>query len=540
VTEGSGLDFRYRNGGEAGLRAILESLGGGVALLDYDGDGRLDVFVTGGGRFVRTDAGVGVQGWPNGLFHNEGNWKFRDVTTETGLDEPCGYTHGCAVGDYDNDGDPDLLVTSYEGAVLFRNEQGRRFVDVTAEVGLHAPGWSSSAAWADFDNDGWLDLYVARYVAWSPTNNPPCRYRDTGPEVVDICSPSAFSGLDDSIYHNRCSRGFVDVSRSVGLLPGGKGLGVLACDLDGDRDIDIYVANDTSGNTLYENRGDGTFTAVGDSSGATLSHEGIPTGSMGVDAADIDDDGDLDIWVTNYEGETNELYRNEGRMTFTPRGIALGLGSLSRSMVGWGTGFIDFDHDGRLDCFVANGHLLYRHAHSPAAQRPFLFRQRPDGRFEEVGKTAGSYFARDHLARGCAFGDLDGDGDLDVVVVHQNEPVALLRNDSPEHPALRLRLEGRTSNRSAIGATVIVTIGARKLTRAVIGGGSYLSQSDRRLVIGLGAGNRPDFVEVRWPSGQTDRHTGLSLDQPWLLHEGEPPVRDRPAGDRRPSPAARG
>ena len=318
VTESSGLDFRHRNGEEAGLRYILETLGGGVALLDYDSDGRLDVFVTGGGRFFKSSSGVGVQGWPNGLFRNEGGWRFRDVTIEAGLGDPCGYTHGVAVGDYDNDGDPDLLVTAYEGAVLFRNESGRRFVDVTAEVGLHAPGWSTSAAWADYDNDGWLDLYVGRYVEWSPATNPPCRYRETGPEVVDVCSPTVFPGLSESIYRNRGGETFVDVSRSVGLRPESKALGVVACDIDGDGDVDIYAANDTYGNCLYENRGDGTFAVVPDSSGATLSADGLPLGSMGVDAADIDADGDLDLWVTNYEGETNELFRNDRGTVYTP------------------------------------------------------------------------------------------------------------------------------------------------------------------------------------------------------------------------------
>ena len=296
------------------------------------------------------------------------------------------------MGDYDNDGDPDLLVTSYQGTTLYRNEAGHRFVDVTREAGLIEPGWATSAAWADLDRDGRLDLYVTRYVDWSPRNNPPCRYRYSG--EVDICAPSVFAGLTDALYHNEGGGRFREVGRSAGLQQGGKGLGVVACDLDGDRDVDLYVANDTTPNFLYRNRGDGTFDEVGFSAGVAMSAEGIAMGSMGVDAADADGDGDLDLWVSVYEGETNELYRNDGGMGFTPMAMALGLGAVSRPMVGWGTGLFDLDNDGKLDVFVANGHLMHHLPRTPLAQRPLLFHQAADGRFEDVGLAVRRLFHR--------------------------------------------------------------------------------------------------------------------------------------------------
>lgn len=529
LTGESKIDFAYHNGEEAGLRTILESLGGGVAIFDFDNDGWPDLFFTGGGGFQKSSSGFTLYGRPNRLYRNLGNWRFRDVTAEVGLDGTTYYGHGATVGDFDNDDDPDLLVTSYQGTALYRNENGRRFVDVTRDAGLSQPGWSTSAAWADLDRDGRLDLYVTRYVNWSPQNNPSCRYRYSG--EIDICAPSAFTGLTDALYHNEGQGKFREVGRSVGLLEGGKGLGVVAADLDGDRDIDLYIANDTSGNFLYRNRGNGTFDEVGFSSGVAMSAEGIAMGSMGVDAADADGDGDLDLWVSNYEGEPNELYRNDGTMSFTPVAMAVGLGAVSRPMVGWGTGLFDLDNDGKLDVVVANGHLMHHLPRTPLAQRPLLFHQMADGRFEDVGPGSGDYFAGLKMGRGCAAGDLDNDGDLDLVIVHQNQPAVLLRNDSvSSRTALRLRLEGGASNRSAIGVVVVVKAAGRTLTRSVNGGGSYLSQNESRLLFGLDSRTVADQVEVAWPSGATDRCENLSTANPWLFREGQAPMVDPRAG----------
>jgi enediyne biosynthesis protein E4 len=525
MSAGSGVEFSYRNGEESKLRVILESLGGGAGLFDYDGDGRLDLFVVGGGRFISSGQGHEIEGLADRLYRNEGGWHFRDVTAEVGLSPTGRYGHGCAAADYDNDGDTDLLVTGYGGITLYSNEGGRRLRDITAGSGMDQPGgWCTGAAWADFDNDGRLDLYVVRYVDWSWANNPPCRYPIS--DQVDLCSPMLFRGQTDLLYHNEGDGRFTEVASRAGLIEEGKGLGVVACDLDGDRDIDLYIANDTSGNHLYRNRGDGSFEEVGKTSGAAFSSEGIANGSMGVDAADSDGDGDLDLWVSNYEGETNELYRNDGAMSFIPVGMATGLGAPSRPMVGWGTGLVDFDNDGRLDVLVANGHLMHHLPGSGPDQRPLLFRQ-SGGRFHDVGLGAGPYFSSLRSGRGCAFGDLDDDGDSDVVIVHQNQSVVLLRNDSARAGSgLRLRLEGRVSNRSAIGATVVVSVGKEILTRTVRGGGSYLSQSDLGLIIGLGEAREADHVEIRWPSGQTDRHGRLTADKAWRLRETDPPRGD--------------
>jgi enediyne biosynthesis protein E4 len=525
ATAASGVDFSYQNGEEAGLRTILESLGGGVAIFDYDSDGWPDLFFTGGGGFEKLASGFRVVGRPHRLYRNLGHWRFRDVTVEMGLNRSIGYSHGASVGDYDNDGDPDLLVTAYEGSTLYRNEAGHRFVDVTREAGLTVSGWSTSAAWADVDRDGRLDLYVTRYVDWSPQNHPPCTYRYSG--EIDICAPSVFKGLTDLLYHNEGGGRFREVGRSAGLQAEGKGLGVVACDLDGDRDIDFYVVNDTTPNWLYRNRGNGTFDEVGFAAGVALSAEGIATGSMGADASDADGDGDFDLWVSNYEGETNELFRNDGGMIFTPIAMSVGLGAVSRPMVGWGTGLFDLDNDSRLDVVVANGHLMHHLPRNPLAQRPLLFHQNVDGRFDDVGPASGHYFAGLHPARGCAAGDLDNDGDLDLVIVHQNEPVVLLRNDSETtRKSLRLRLEGVASNGTAIGAVVAVKAAGRIVSRPVIGGGSYLSQNDERICIGLRTQTEAEHVEVFWPSGRTDRHDRLDAAHPWLLREGQAPVVD--------------
>jgi hypothetical protein len=448
------------------------------------------------------------------------------VTSAVGLGSSDRYAHGFAVGDYDGDGDPDLLSTSYQGPTLFRNDGGCAFVDITAEAGLDRPGgWSTSAAWADFNGDGRLDLYITRYVNWSFANNPPCRYRYSG--QVDICAPSVFRGLSDLLYYNEGGGRFREVGLEAGLVEDGKGLGVIAADLDGDRDVDIYVANDTSGNFLYRNLGHGRFEEIGATSGAGLSAEGIATGSMGVAAGDVDGDGDVDLFVTNYEGEINELYRNDGALVFTPVSMSLGLGALSRPMVGWGTGLIDFDNDGRLDVMVANGHLMHHLPGVSRSQPPLLFRQRDDGRFDEVARASGPYFCAPRPARGCAFGDLDNDGDVDIVVAHQNAGVVLLRNDSaPKRPALRLRLAGTKSHRDAVGTRIVVHTDGVRLTRVLAGGGSYLSQSDSRFTIGLGGASHTRRVEVHWPSGQNHVHHGLSAGRPWLLREGDAPKVD--------------
>jgi hypothetical protein len=569
VTPGSGLAFTYRNGAEAGHATIFESVGGGVALLDYDGDGLLDVFLTGGGSFAGPDKKQ-ITGRPCKLYRNLGGFHFQDVTAEVGLDclaggKPWFYTHGCAVADYDNDGWPDLLVTGWGRIALFHNvpvdpkdpAKGRKFVDVSAEAGLgRGITWATSAGWADLDGDGYPDLYVCQYVNWSWDNHPRCTAAQD-PARRDVCPPEGFDALPHKLYHNNGNGTFTEVSAAAGLrVPRpdsgrrrgdrvknyGKGLGVLLADLDGDGRPDIYVANDTSGNFFYRNRGGGRLEEVAAESGVAYDDAGTATGSMGVDAADYDGSGRLSLFVTNYQNQLHALYRNRGRGQFVFASHAAGLSGLSRHYVGFGTGFLDFDLDGHEDLFLSNGHVLY--SPPPPAelkQRPLLLRneRRPgdrphEVRFADVSARAGPYFQTGHVGRGAALGDLDNDGRTDLVLSPTNEPAVVLRNrHATGHHWLGVRLIGRRY-RDAVGARLELAVGGQKLVRAVKGGGSYLSSGDRRVVFGLGTNNRVGRLSVRWPSGKTQTWEGLGVDRYWDLREGEEkarPARGRGRGE---------
>jgi hypothetical protein len=580
VTDGSGISFVYHNGEEAGLAAILESLGGGVALLDYDGDGLLDIFLPGGGYFdgpVKQE----IRGHPCKLYKNLGHFRFQDVTAEVGLDHlangaPWFYTHGCTVADYDNDGWPDLLVTGYGRLALFHNvpdgKGGRRFEEVTHKAGLNDQLWSTSAAWADLDGDGFPDLYVCHYVNWSFVNNPPCKdYRDqTQP---DVCPPKVFQALPHALYRNNRDGTFTEVSAEAGLrVPRveaayarlahlgatsreqlrradqrkdyGKGLGVLIADLDGDGRPDIYVANDTSGNFLYLNRSGSRNAALrkelsrfsticleeaAAERGVAYDDTGTATGSMGIDAADYNDTGNLSLFVTNYQNEAHSLYRNRGQGQFVFASRSAGIAAIGLDYVGFGTGFLDFDLDGYEDIFISNGHVVH-HPPLPAEvkQLPVLLRNcRRSGdkphevTFENVSARAGPYFHIPHLGRGVALGDLDNDGHIDIVLNPMNGPAVVLRNryDSGHH-WLGIQLVGRPY-RDAVGARLELQVNGQTLLRTVKGGGSYLSSGDRRVLFGLGSHKRVDRLTVRWPSGREESWEGLAVDRYWKLREGE-------------------
>lgn len=548
VTAASGIDHTYRNGQEADHFAILESLGGGVALIDYDGDGLLDVFLTGGGYFGGTD-GKEIKGHPCRLYKNLGNFKFKDVTAEVGLDKISFYTHGAAVGDYDRDGWPDLLVTGWGRLALFRNVAdpaapgGRRFVDVTERARLTDKLWSSSAAWGDLDGDGWPDLYVCHYVDWSFAKHPNCAYRGN---KKDVCPPREFKALPHTLYRNNGDGTFTDVGEQAGLYQRdsatqSKGLGVLLADVDDDGRNDIYVANDEMNKLLYLNKGGLKFEEVGVAHGAALDDNGGVNGSMGVDGADYDGSGRLSLWVTNYQNEIHGLYRNRGGGQFLyvskSAGIAVACGT---NLVGFGTGFLDFDRDGAEDLFVANGHVI-RFPPPPGElqQRPLLLRngrlpgQKPhEVKFANVSAKAGPFFAEKRMGRGVALGDLDNDGRTDVIVGHLNEPAVVLRNrlDNGNH-WLGIELRGERY-RDLVGAKLTLDVDGQILTRWVKGGGSYLSAHDHRLVFGLGKQHQPGQLTVRWPGGKTQTWNGLAADRYWRLTEGErdatPPPWQRP------------
>jgi hypothetical protein len=490
-------------------------VGGGVALFDYDRDGLLDVFVTGGGHFGPNQE---ILGHPNRLFRNEGNWKFRDVTKEAGLDGPLFYSHGCAAADFDGDGWPDLLVTGYGRLALYRNSKGK-FVDVTAGANLVDPGplhWSTSAGWADLDGDGKLDLFVAHYVDWSFANHPKCKgYTPTQPR--DVCPPERFQPLPPALYFNN-GDGTFRLAKDAGLKPG-KALGVVLADLNDDGRIDIYVANDAQVNHLYLNQGGGRFEEAGARAGVAYDADGKIGGSMGVDVGDYDGSGRPSLFVANYENEMHCLYRNLGKATFQCVSRPAGITAIGLQYVGFGTGFLDFDGDGVLDLFISNGHVIRHPSGGEARQRPVLLRNSRKleevgdgaGRFAEVTAAAGSYFQKPHLGRGVAFGDLDNDGKIDVVVSHTNEPVALLRNTTEgKSDWLGVALYGNAPH-DAIGARVTLTDGLSSQVRFVKGGGSYLSTSDERLVFRLPPQLSKVELKVRWPTGREQSWPGEAL-----------------------------
>jgi enediyne biosynthesis protein E4 len=564
VTHVCGIDFTYRNGEEAGHYAILESLGGGVGLIDYDGDGLIDIFVPGGGFFDGPQKKQ-IKGHPCRLYRNLGGMKFRDVTREAGLGPLSFYSHGCAVADYDGDGWPDLLVTGYGGLALFHNESdgkgGRCFVLVTDKAGLgRADGWWTSAAWADLDGDGLPDLYVCQYVDWSLANNP--EFTSDG-KARDIGPPKNFQARPHALFHNNGDGTFTEVGKSAGLhvprddkdyeqlthlVPAarqdlrnadkvrdyGMGLGVVIADVDNDGKPDIYVTNDTTGNFLYMNRSQSGKIHLEEMAlqvGVARDDRGVPNGSRGVDAGDYDNSGRPSLLVANDENELIGLYHNKLGNLFVFASQRAGLAARGQKFSGWGAGFLDWDNDGRLDLFLATGRVgRSAPAGSGRGQRPVLFRNAGGGRFEAVDTTGWAYFGGDHVGRGVAFGDLDNDGRIDLVISHLNEPVVVLRNEAPGEAnhwlGVELRGKGR---RDVVGARVVVTVDGREQTRHARGGGSYLSANDPRLLFGLGKAERIGKVTVVWPSGREQEWKGelFTADRYWILTEGKDTAEER-------------
>lgn len=529
MTATSGVDFTHRNGEEADQFTILESLGGGVALLDYDGDGLFDIFVTGGGFFDGPKKTT-IQGHPCKLYRNLGAFQFKDVTKEAGLEIPWWYNHGIAVADYDRDGWPDLLVTGYGRIGLFRNASdgkgGRRFEDVTQATGLRDDSWSTSAGWADIDGDGYPDLYVCHYVDWSFANHPVCegQIKDV---ARDVCPPQRFKPLVHAMFKNVKGQAFRDVSAEHGFKAEGCGLGVVLADLNNDGRPDVYVANDATNNFLFLNRG-GKLEEIGLPAGAAVDDTGAYNGSMGADIADYDGSGRPALWVTNFQGELPALYQNLGKERFHYYSRAVGVAAIGMHLVGFGTGFTDVDNDGWEDVVIANGHVLRHplrgstHRQLPALLRNVAF----EGRrfFRDMSAQGGEFFKKPAVGRGLAIGDLDNDGWPDLAVSHINSPVAILRNQGAAPPTrtanwLGIKLVGQ-GNRDVVGSTVIVESGTRQLTRYAKGGGSYLSAGDPRCLFGLGQENRVQRVTVRWSWGAVQTWENLESNRYWVLQEG--------------------
>jgi hypothetical protein len=507
--EGPALPFRHETGGRSPLD-LLETAGAGCARLDYDGDGWLDLFLVGGGKKGHN---------PNALFRNNRDGTFTDVTARAGVRTGPASGMGCAAGDYDGDGWVDLYVTGYGGNVLYRNQGDGTFADVTERAGVRAGGWSTSAAWGDVDGDGWLDLYVCRYLRFGSGTPRICPYRG----VMMACPPRLYAGEPGILYHNNGDGTFGDVTRRSGAVaPDGKSLGCLFTDTDGDGRLDLYVANDGMPNNLFHNEGKGRFRDVALLSGTAYNANGDAEASMGVDAGDYDGDGRLDLVATAFQNETDAIYHNDGAGAFSYVTAEVGLAELTRPFLSFGCGWIDYDNDGDLDLFVVSGHVQDTIARAdPActfAQPRHLF-ENAGGKFREVAQASPA-LARPAVGRGAAFGDVDNDGDVDILVSNNSGPPILLLNAAGNGRSwLRVRLRGRAPNRFGIGARVRLTAGGRTQVAEARAGHSYASTSDPRLHFGLGAATRVTRLEVRWPRGATSVLTDVRANQEVIVAE---------------------
>lgn len=509
------LDFTYRSGRDSGCYYILEGMGGGVAMIDFDADGDLDLFFTGGGSINATPNGI--QGLPNALFRNDGNWQFLNVTEKSGLSQPGDYSHGCAVVDFNRDGSPDLVVCGYGGCRLYVNQQDAVFREVTHAAHLQSDGWNIAAASGDFDQDGWPDLLIVRYLNWSPNINRRWQ-NDLGQR--EVAGPTFYDGVQSKLLRNQGDGTFEDITHSAGLREVGKGLGAVIADLNRDGWLDIYMANDEMANHLYLGRDELPFQEVGIEAGVATDELGNPEGSMGLDVGDYDGDGQLDLWVTNFRGEDNGLYRNLGDGSYLRTTAAMGLAGVSRPFVGWSTALADFDSDGWLDIFVANGHVSYQDPQSALQQPAQLFRNVMGKRFQNVSLQGGGYFRGQHIGRGAAVGDLDNDGALDIVVTHLDEPVSLLKNRQPPKDFVRMSLRATGGDRDAIGALAVMTSAGRRVTRCVRSGAGYGSHSDQRIIFPVGAAD-PLEVTVAWPGRGAEVFRDLKTGVTSFLVEGE-------------------
>ena len=521
IRKQAGITF-VQDSTESDQKYYLETMGTGVGWIDYDQDGLMDLYFVQSGA---TDAYTPAHPLRSALYHNNGDGTFTDVTAKAGVGGEGHYGQGVAVGDYNNDGFPDLYVTGYGRAILYHNNGDGTFTDVTAKAGVGDDGnWSTSAGWFDFDKDGWLDLVVTNYLDWSPKDNLWCGERKPG--YRSYCAPGNYKGLRTKLYHNNHDGTFTDVSDKSGVgLPESKGMGLVLADFDMDGWSDIAIANDTWPNFLFQNNHDNTFTDVSLISGLAASEDGKYEAGMGIDAADMDGDGLLDVYITHLDFELNRLYHNNGDGTFTDVTYSSGIGNTAMMMSGVAAKFIDYDNDGWPDIVQANGAMLDNvnlyHSLVSYKEPLLMFHNLGKGRFEKVSDTLGPDFVRPVAGRGLATADFLNDGQVGLAVVSRGDSPELLRNDGGNgNHWVEVLLIGTKSNRDGVGSVLKLTAGRFVHVDQAKGGTSYMSASDPRIHFGLGKNAKIESLVITWPSGQVDKLTSVPADSIIAVKEG--------------------
>jgi hypothetical protein len=523
VTQASNIRFEHNTSSEK--KYLIESMAGGVVLIDYDQDGWLDIYFTNAPSVEQAKRGDKAR---SALYHNNHDGTFTDMSEKAGVAYAC-WAMGGAVADYNNDGWPDMVITCAEGMVLYRNNGDGTFTNVTKQSGLTDPRWTTGAAFADYDGDGYADLMVTRYVVFDLQNlpkfgeGPTCRFRG----IPVQCGPRGMKGMSDSLYHNNRDGTFTEVSKQAGVEDATAyyGLGLLWSDLNDDGRPDLFIADDSTPNYLYRNDGAGKFTDISYLSGTAVGNDGGEMAGMGVAICDYNHTGRFSIHVTNFEDQSNSLYRNDGEMNFTEVSGPARIGVVSVPFMGWGTGCVDFDNDTWDDLFVVNGHVYPQvdslSVGSKYRQSKLLFQNERDGTFRDVSQSSGDALKIPQASRGAAFGDLDNDGRIDIVVENIDGTPMLLHNETKsENHWVTLELVGTKSNRLVLGAKVTVSSGGSVQIAEVRSGGSYLSQNDLRIHFGLGKSKTVDRVDIRWPSGGTETLRNLVSDQFYTIKEG--------------------
>ncbi len=517
----SGIHWRHV-AGLSDQMYLPETVGAGCAFLDFDNDGWMDIYLVNSGPcdFYKPPSPL-----RNALYRNNRDGTFTDVTARAAVGGTA-YGMGVAVGDYDGDGLPDIYLTQYPNNILYHNNGDGTFTDVTAKAGVAAPGWGTSAVWFDFDNDGRLDLFVCNFADFNKEKNVSCGNKDQGQHFY--CKPNVYKPRSSWLFHNNGDGTFTDVTEKSGIAKSlTKAWGVVAADVNNDGRMDLFVGNDTAPNCLFLNRGNGRFEDAAVLAGVAYSPFGVARSGMGVDAADFDQDGWIDLFVANVDHETYSLYRNNRDETFDDVAGTSGIGPATTLMSGWGAKFFDYNNDGNLDLLLSNGHpdtTIEKHIQGVRYMEPMLLFQNDGSSWKDVSTAGGAIFARNIAGRGLALGDFNNDGSVDVLVtVNDGAPILLRNNAGLQNHWLGIRLVGRTANIDAIGAKIVYQAGDLKRHVSKVGGGSYLSSHDPRIVLGLGRASKVDWIEVHWPlpSGKIERFTGLPSDRYITIIEGK-------------------